>query len=433
MIGMERIGKKYPWTAYMWNQRSKRLLIAVLCVLILSFTGANLTIAMARRHFRRENQNFFAAFLGNVEACYPEIAEEEWVSLLNGTKHLEEGRMLLSRYGILEEDSTFYTQEQGLDRVWVISNIFLFLLGAGMGAVFFLYLWGGCRKVEGLTGYIRGMERGEYCLELQENREDELSFLQNELYKVMLLWKEQAERATVQRKALAESVSDISHQIKTPLTSAMVLLDNLSGNSGMGEATRKRFLQEITAQLTGLNWLVITLLKLSKLDAGVIEWKREQILFQRILRDVADKLEIQAQWQQVELSLEMPQEECLIKGDPRWIQEAVTNLVKNAIEHSPAGSCVELFLEDAPVYTRLRIQDHGEGIPLEEQRHIFERFYQGKTRRNTVSRDSNMGIGLALAKEIITKEGGYLTVESDGEHGATFVLQFLKDYTESLF
>ncbi len=416
--------------AQLKNRRSQKLLIMLIGIFVLAFAGCNLAALIARQHFRRDNQALFAAFLGNVKAYYPEVAEEEWVALLSGTENLEEGRVLLARYGIFEESSAFYMQEQGFYRVWAVGNASLLFLGAGMFIVVFLYLWGSCRRADRLCGYIRRMERGDYCLELQENREDELSLLQNELYKVMLLLKEQAERAVAQRKALAASVSDISHQIKTPLTSVMVLLDNLSESSRMEEATRRRFLQEITSQLTGLHWLVITLLKLSKLDAGVVELKQEQVSLQGLLARVAEKLEIQAQWQQVELSLQMPKGECLITGDAHWTEEAVANLVKNAIEHSPAEAQVEITLEDTAVYAQINIKDHGEGISAEEQRHIFERFYQGKARRRTASDDSNMGLGLALAKTVITKEGGYLTVESDGRRGALFRVRFLKGYND---
>ena len=264
------------------------------------------------------------------------------------------------------------------------------------------------------------LSRGNYGLDIQDNGDNELSGLKNEVYKLTVFFREQAQQAAANRRALADSVADISHQLKTPLTSVMVLADNLSESEGMPEETRRYFLSEITRQITGISWLVSTLLKLSRLDAGVVELKQEPLSVARLADEVCGKLEVNAEWNQVAFSVDIP-DRIVIRGDFQWLTEAVLNIVKNAIEHSPAGSVVEIRAEDNDVYTLLTVHNWGQEIPDEDQRHLFERFYRGGS-----ARSDSIGIGLALAKEIVARLGGYITVESKEEKGTFFFIKFLK-------
>ena len=232
--------------------------------------------------------------------------------------------------------------------------------------------------------------------------------------------KEAARLSAGQKKALADSVSDISHQLKTPLTSVMVLLDNLSESEHMEEETRRRFLSEITSQLTNVNWLVATLLKLSRLDAGVIEFQQQMINLDDLIEQVLDKLAIMAEWKQITLVKEGT-EGAVLTGDEHWIGEALMNLVKNAVEHSPVQTAVRIRVEDNTVYTAISVIDSGEGIDEEEQKHIFERFYRSKS-----AKKDSVGIGLSLCKEIVERQNGYITLSSDRETGTEFLIKFLK-------
>ena len=188
----------------------------------------------------------------------------------------------------------------------------------------------------------------------------------------------------------------------------------------MEEGTRRQFLAEITRQLTSVNWLVQVLLKLSRLDAGVVELKEEEIRIQQLLEQAIDKVALLAEWK--EISIQVSGEmQAVISGDERWLQEAFINLIKNAIEHSPAKGEIQITVEDNQVYTGVRIRDYGCGISMEEQKHIFERFY-----RSSAAKEDSVGIGLALAQEIIKRGNGSLTVESEVGQGTTFLIKFLK-------
>lgn len=232
-------------------------------------------------------------------------------------------------------------------------------------------------KINGLSVYMQKLAQGEYALEIKDNTDDELSALKSELYKLTVLLKEQADYAKKQKLALADSMSDISHQLKTPITSVMVLVDNLSESTNMDEEIKRQFFQEITRQLTQVTWLVSTLLKLSKLDAGVVELENKELSLNTLLHEVLDNLEIMADFKQISLHSDMARE-FTITGDYRWLKEALTNIVKNAIEHSPQRARIDVGIQDNAVYTMITVRDYGEGIPEEEQKHIFERFYQRK-------------------------------------------------------
>ena len=222
-----------------------------------------------------------------------------------------------------------------------------------------------------------------------------------------------------QKRMLADALADISHQLKTPLTSATVLLDNLSENMDMDHTTRQRFLAEATRQLTGMSWLVTTVLKLSKLDAGMVELERAWISGKALVEDVVRRLEIAAEWRGISFSLDFPEQVSLFV-DRKWTEEALLNIVKNAIEHSTDGGIVEISGEENEVYVQIAVRDHGEGMTREEQRKLFQRFYQGNS-----AREDSMGIGLSLAKEILEKQNGYITVDSYREGGTVFILRFL--------
>lgn len=267
---------------------------------------------------------------------------------------------------------------------------------------------------------MEALQRDGYRLELQDNADDELSELRNEIYKLTVFLKEQAVRASGQKKALADSMADISHQLKTPLTSMTVLMDNLSDDIDMDPITRRHFMSEITYQLTSMSWLIAAMLKISRLDAGVVEMERESLGMAELVRESLQKVEVAAEWSQISFTLDIPEEARLV-ADRKWTAEALSNLVKNAVEHSPMGSSVIISAEENEVYTEISVRDQGEGIPEEERKRLFDRFYRGAS-----AREDSAGIGLALAKEIIEKQGGHVSLESERGKGTRFVVRFLK-------
>lgn len=406
----------------LWNRELKKLALALLAISAAALMVINFITTSYRFNQNREYTIAVAELVDSVMEAYPETSEESLMQVLNQRGSAENAELLLSQYGVFlgDEDQTFAAQKQrSMLFQWGL-NLFVIALAACIIGVVFYYLARRQMRLQGICNYMEELVRGNYYLDIQDNGDDELSGLKNEVYKLTVSFREQAQRAVENRKALADSVADISHQLKTPLTSVTVLVDNLSESEEMSENTRRRFLTEITRQLAGVNWLVTTMLKLSRLEAGVVELEHNPLSVAALTEEVCEKLELNAEWNQVELCADIPGE-IEITGDFQWLSEAILNIVKNAIEHSPAGKTVELRAEANDIYTLLTVHNWGTVIPKDEQRQLFERFYRGET-----SRPDSVGIGLALAREIIIRLGGYVTVESEEGRGTTFFIKFLK-------
>ncbi len=403
----------------------KTILGIVICMLV-GLLAWNIGVTVTRQQLSKLYYRQVAALMTMVTEQYPEVDTARWIQVLNDDTaaengdELQAGRELLQRYGILSDTMPEIRAEQIQRRLQTAGNLLWLIVDMGILMGVFLYQRRRNQKVDEFVQYIRRIEQGIYQIPLDENEEEELSELKNELYKITVMLRETAELSKKQKRALSDSVSDISHQLKTPLTSCLILLDNMTESTHMEEGTRRQFVAEITRQLTSVNWLVQVLLKLSRLDAGVVELKEEEIRIQQLLEQAIDKVALLAEWK--EISIQVSGElQAVIRGDARWLQEAFINLIKNAIEHSPAKSEIQITVEDNQVYTGVRIRDYGCGISMEEQKHIFERFY-----RSSTAKEDSVGIGLALAQEIIKRGNGSLTVESEVGQGTTFLIKFLK-------
>ena len=407
---------------FYWNREVKRLTAMFMMILIMGILCSNMVIDRYCNMINREFNLAVASMLDSVKQAYPETPEEEVMRLLGGNERSGAGERLLGQYGVfLDEKGSAFAglAEKGTGFYVILAVVFLFTGGSFL-VVLLIYLRHRQREIGKLCSYMDEVRRGNFSLDVSHNRDDELSSLKNELYKLTVFLREQAKLATDNRAALADAVADISHQLKTPLTSVTVLVDDLWENQDMEPAVRKRFLREISSQLSGVSWLIATLLKISRLDAGVVELENRPLFVKSLMEKVYRKLELSAEWRQVELRLDIPGE-IWIRGDEQWLTEAFLNLVKNAVEHSKAGGEVLVAAEENDVYTLITVKDHGEGICPEEQKHLFERFYRGRS----AGADS-VGIGLSLAKEIITRQEGYITVESGKEGGTVFLIKFIK-------
>lgn len=405
-----------------WNRELKKAVFWIALIGILGGVLCNLALLRFQRLQMQEIYRNYAGIIGALQEKYPQVGDEEILALLNSGEQVELGRDILDRYGIFEEGSGFQPQERGFSRMYVWLNVFLLLALGGIMAVFLRYQRSRSRKISLLGSYVDRVSHGDYALDLWDNEAEELSGLKNELYKLTVLYREQAELAQRSKIALADWVADISHQLKTPLTSVVVLADNLMEDPNMDPAVRQKFLQEISRQLMGMKWLVLTMLKLSRLDAGVVELQKEQISLWNIAEPVLRNLELMAEWKEIEFEVKPKEKEgdFRIQGDAKWLEEALQNVVKNALEHSPQGGKVELAFEENDVYVQVSVKDQGEGISETDQKHLFERFYRASKTEN-----ENAGLGLALAKMIVEKHNGYISVDSS-EAGSTFHLRFIK-------
>lgn len=407
---------------FSWDRESKRLVACVAGMLLLGILVCGVAVD---RYCAVLNQRFnlaAASMLGSVKEAYPEASEEELIAVLSSDTDDGRGEALLGKYGILlrEAESSFAGIRKREGRFLALLAAVGVLTACGVFLILFLWLAHRQRETGQLCSYVDEVSRGDFRLDMSDNRNSEFSRLKNELYKLTVIMREQAKTAIDNRKALADAVADISHQLKTPLTSVTVLVDNLLEDPHMEPAVRSRFLREISSQLSGVSWMTATLLKLSRLDAGVVELERKPLYIKALAEKVCRKLELLAEWRQVGLKLQIP-DDIQILGDEQWLTEALVNLVKNALEHSEPETEVLLAAQENDVYTLVTVRDQGEGISEEEQRHLFERFYRGRS-----AGADNVGIGLALSREIIVRQGGYITVESERGKGTVFFIKFIK-------
>ncbi len=358
--------------------------------------------------------------IGQVKEQYPNTNEEQIIKILNENSHSEKGKDFLQEYGINENDASIIELEKQQqvnlikNTVIIISSYIIFII------IFIIYLKFRQRKIDKLDTYIQRVSKKDYSFEIESYSEDELSCLKDSLYKITVMLKEDSENKSKQNESILTSVSDISHQLKTPLTSIQILLDNITETPNMDETTKRKFILEISKQIKGMNFLILALLKLSRLEAGAVEFTSEKVDLEKLIEDVLSNLDILIDVKQLKIVKNIKSSP-YITGDYSWNKEAILNIIKNAIEHTDSGKNVTITLDENNVYSYIKIKDEGEGIPENELKHIFDRFYKTQN-----TKENSMGIGLALAKSIIEKQNGYIQVESKINEGTTFIIKYLK-------
>ncbi|MER2128373.1 HAMP domain-containing sensor histidine kinase [Solibacillus sp.] len=275
------------------------------------------------------------------------------------------------------------------------------------------------REIENLSSYLRQISNGNYTLDVRDNQEGELSILKNDIYKVTLMLSEHSALLQHDKVQLTNAISDISHQLKTPLTSMTVMADLLS-EPELPPEKRTEFTRNIRVQLERIGWLVSSLLKFSKIDAGTVQFKKDSILvrtlFQKSLEPVLIPMDIKEQTVSIK-----GDDTVSFLGDLNWTSEAVINILKNCVEHTPEGGEISISFAENAMYTEVIIADNGKGIPKEELPYVFQRFYKGKN----ASEDS-VGIGLALSHSIITSQNGDINIKSEKGIGTQFHIKIYK-------
>ena len=275
------------------------------------------------------------------------------------------------------------------------------------------------KNIQDIINCIEKINHKNYELDIDEMSEDELSILKNEIYKTTIMLKESAENSLKDKLELKDSLSDISHQLKTPLTSILIILDNLLDNPDMDESLREDFIRDIKREIININFLVQSLLKLSKLDTNTVSFIEKEVNVSNIVKESIKNVLLLSELKNIEIKLNI-KEDSIIKCDEKWQIEAISNIIKNCVEHSYDNNKVIVSIMNNKVYTEIKIQDFGEGIDKKDINHIFDRFYKGKN-----SSHDSIGIGLALSKSIIEKSNGNIFVESS-EKGTIFTIKYFK-------
>lgn len=374
--------------------------------------------------------------ISEVKRNYPEVSEAELIKILSeedGSHFVDEKEeaddgtdiayieeTIASKYGVdMKKDSLILANDRQF-RWFLAFNIALAgLLAAAVLALFLRYNQKKDRELARITRYIEEINQKNYRLELDDMAEDELSILKTEIGKTTVMLKEAAEHSLQDKQNLKQSLSDISHQLKTPLTAISIILDNLIDDPDMDPEVRGDFIRDVKREITNINFLVQALLKLSRLDADAVVFIKEKVSLGKIVAEAIQKVSPLCDLRGVDIRVNQTEGDEIV-CDVCWQVEAITNILKNAVEHSPRDSQVLIRLEVNSVYTAVSIRDFGPGIDPEDMKHLFERFYRGKN----ASKDS-VGIGLALAKAIVESDRGHVSVKNC-DPGSEFTVKYFK-------
>ena len=368
--------------------------------------------------------NTIVDIIAVVREKYPQVSEEEIISILQNKDTIDknnENYKIIKKYGYKDNISYIRELEEKEKEIIKVDALAILIMGLIVAFIIIRRKEKHDAEIDELIIQLNKINNGDYELKIEENTEGELSKLRNELYKTTILLKEAAINSEKEKNNLSNSIADISHQLKTPITSIRIMLDNIEENPNMDDSTREEFIEEISKQVNWISSLVISLLKLAKFDAGAIVMRDEKINLNKLIDNVLDNIAILIDVKNINVKKKIDSD-IYINADYNWQLEALTNIIKNAIEHSKQGSTIYINVENNLVFTRLRIKDDGEGINKKDIKHIFERFYKGEG-----SAESSIGIGLSLAKTIIEKENGTIKVQSEKGRGTEFIIEYFKN------
>jgi signal transduction histidine kinase len=276
------------------------------------------------------------------------------------------------------------------------------------------------RRVRSISKFVTQVDNillGKDSINLSQFKEGELSLLQNKVTKLTIMLREKSELLQKEKLLLVDSIADISHQIRTPLTALNIVLESMK-KQDVDSAKHRTYCREMTSILKRIDVLIMSLLKIAKLDADTVQFNKEYIEFDTMINKIMDILAIPMELKEQELVKDISGG---FYGDLNWTIEAVSNIMKNCHEHMDIGGKLYVTTSENPIYSEIIIRDDGKGIDKDDLPHLFERFYKGKN-----SGEQSVGIGLALAKMIVVKQNGVITAANYPEGGAIFNIKLYK-------
>lgn len=395
-----------------------KILTITLIIVALFIIFATLTFNSYYKYSNLTN-SFIASTVENITKNYPDVDMTSIIEIINNTENVDNSNLLTS-YGFSNSDlSILVSFENEFHRQLLLNSILFFTITVII--LLGIYISSKKRKNElnNIIEYLKELNRGNYNLKTDLNAEGKMSILKNEIYTTTVMLREQAEKELIDKINLKDSLTNISHQLKTPLTSISLLVDNLI-EEPIDAATQKEFLLDIKTQVESINYLIIALLKLSRFDANVITFKKENINVKSLLLDILKHIDILREVKNIDIHITGNNETSFI-GDYKWEFEALTNILKNCLEYTLENRNIYVSFSTNNVYTEIIIRDEGKGMSKEECRKIFERFYKGVNSSN-----NSFGIGLSLAKEIINKDNGKIKVKSQLNIGTSFIIRYYK-------
>ncbi|MFA6941420.1 MAG: HAMP domain-containing sensor histidine kinase, partial [Clostridiaceae bacterium] len=406
---------------YFINYELKISSLMLLCTMTVCLLFTCFLLKLYHQNLKDDYIKSLGAITERITEKNPEL-KDEIVPLI--TKEISEeealkGKTLLNEYGLNEKlenvlfpymNSTVKKNNFSVILIFVFMTLILFGLNYTQYAFFY-------NKIRRLTFAAKRVIEGEYDISINENKEGDFSKLAVSFNSMREIIRNNLTELKKEKQFLVNLMADISHQLKTPISS-MTVYNDIMLEKEISKEQREVFLLKNQNQLNRMTWLIKSLLKLAKLDAKAIEFNKEKQSLNETMQDSIDALESKAMEKNINIIFD-EREQIVFPHDTLWLQESFINIIKNCIEHTPSGGKINIKLSENPVYRRIIIEDTGEGISEEDLPHIFKRFYKAKN-----SSSDSVGIGLALAKSIVESHGGIIEAESCRGKGARFIITF---------
>lgn len=367
------------------------------------------------------------AILGQILVNRPEL-EGEIVDIItqgNSKVNIDKGKEILGKYNYdenitLRNEPIIYSSKIEIINV---NLVFLLCISTAFIILSLFYFKKIYNDIKDMTDYVYNSSEGRNFEMKNRNQEGQIGILKTELLKMTNILKEKVELLNKEKIFLNDIISDISHQLKTPMTSLIILNDLMYDD--LPKETKVEFLDKIKSQLSRMEWLIKSMLKLSKVEAKVINFENKKINIKELINKSISPSLIPMELKNIDLSISGDEKASYI-GDINWSSEALVNIIKNCVEHTNENGSLTINYEENPLYSEIIIKDSGEGIDKKDLPHIFKRFYKGKNS----SKSDSVGIGLAMAKTIIESQNGDIYAKSEKNKGTEFHIIFHKNYSD---
>jgi signal transduction histidine kinase len=396
----------------MKNKKTIILIIVIILIYVFSFN----MVYLYQENIYKEKYNMFVNnIISVIKEKYPNISNKNIMDILNNKTNLN----YLNEYGIdVDDEFALISMHKENKKIFIINNVILGSFILVLSIILIINKNYENNKLEEIIHLIEEINKKNYNLNIKGTDETMISKLKNEMYKTVVMLKNDADNSLKDKLIIKTYLEDISHQLKTPLTVINISLDNLIDNPNMDEKNRNEFISKISKEVTNINNLIQNLLKLSKFDVNVINFVNKSVSIKELLNKSIDKISLIADLKNINIKVNILNDFNL-NIDLNWQIEALSNIVKNAIEHSNENDMVYINCNDNKIYSKIEIINNGI-INDKDLNKIFDRFYTNKK-----GYSESVGIGLSLAKNIIEKNNGKIDVYSkDGK--TIFTIKYYK-------
>lgn len=399
------------------NVYLRKYLLKSLCVIMFFIILLCLVNKVEYNKYKYNTNQKINGIVAKIQEKYPEIEKEEIIEILNSNNKDN----LFNEYGYDINKDSYINQNNEVYIKFNILKIFILLLSFMILIYLFVrYYFKRDNEIEKIIKCLEKINQKNYEIDINDVSEDKLSILKHEIYKTTVMLKENTEKANQDKINLKNSLEDISHQLKTPLTSSIIMLDNIIDDLENDIEIKPEFIKKVKKDISKISFLIQSILKLSMFESNTITFIRKEIPVKKIINSSIENIENLCDLKNIKIVVK-DRSKKKIYCDYRWQVEALTNILKNAVDYSFNDSIIIVEVDKNNTYTQIKIKDFGKGMSEDETINIFKRFYKGKNS----SSDSN-GIGLSLAKAIIEKDNGRVIVNSLKGEGTTFSIKYFK-------